>query len=70
MTLFFLFLWYVIYMYLLCILISGAGKKSVTSFFNEANLFSRVCPFCNFVRNKIYVLGIEVPELVIMARYL
>ena len=54
-------------MFLLCILSSGAGKKSVISFFNRANPFSGVCLFCNFVRNKIYVLEVEMLELVLLA---
>jgi hypothetical protein len=40
----------------------------VISFLNRANHFSRVCLFCNFVRNTIYVMGIEVLEPVSMAR--
>jgi hypothetical protein len=55
-------------MYLLCILSSGAGKKSVISFLNRANPFRRVCLFCISVRNKIYVLEMEMLEPVIMAR--
>jgi hypothetical protein len=47
---------------------SGAGKKSVISFFNRANLFSGICLFCNFVRNKIYVIEIEMLEPVVLAR--
>jgi len=35
------------------------GSEPVISFFNRANPFHRVCLFCNFVRNTIYVLGIE-----------
>jgi len=35
-------------------------------FFNKADPFSRVCLFCNFVRNRIYVLKIEVLEPVII----
>ena len=57
-------------MFLLCILSSGAGKKSVISFFNRANPFSEGCPFCNFVRNKIYVIEIEILGPAVMARYL
>jgi len=34
----------------------------------RANLFQRVCLFCIFVRNKIYVLEIEMLEPVFMAR--
>jgi hypothetical protein len=33
-----------------------------------ANPFSRVFFFCNFVRNKIYVLEIEMLEPVVLAR--
>ena len=42
----------------------------VISFLNRANSFSRVCLFCNFVRNKIYVLEIEMFEPVVLARNL
>ena len=38
------------------------------SFLNRANPFSGVCLFCIFVRNKIYVIKIEVLEPVFMAR--
>jgi hypothetical protein len=34
-------------------------KIRVISFFNRANPFHRVCLFCISLRNKIYVLGIE-----------
>jgi len=40
----------------------------VISFLNRANSFSRVCLFCNFVRNRISVIEVEVLEPVIMAR--
>jgi hypothetical protein len=39
------------------------------SFFNRANPFHRVCLFCIFVRNKIYVMEIEMPKPVVLARY-
>jgi hypothetical protein len=55
--------------YLLCIPSFEIGKKVVISFSIRANPFSRVCLFCNFVRNRIYVMTIEVLELVFMARY-
>jgi len=42
----------------------------VISFLNRANSFSRVCLFCIFVRNKIYVMEIEMPKPVVLARYL
>jgi hypothetical protein len=42
----------------------------VISFLNRANSFSRVCLFCNFVRNKIYVMEIEMLKPVVLARYL
>jgi hypothetical protein len=40
----------------------------VISFLNRADPFSRVCLFCIFVTNRIYVMTIEVLELVFMAR--
>ena len=45
------------------------GSESVISFFIRANAFSGVCFFCNFVRNKIYVIEIEMFEPVVLARY-
>jgi hypothetical protein len=50
--------------------IPKAGSEPVISFLNRANPFDRVCLFCNFVRNKIYVTEIEMLEPVFMARYL
>jgi hypothetical protein len=42
----------------------------VISFFNKGQTyFTGFAFFCNFVRNKIYVLEIEVVEPVLMARY-
>ena len=35
------------------------GSEPVISFFNKGKLISLGLPFCNFVRNKIYVLEIE-----------
>ena len=46
------------------------GSEPVISFFKRANSLSRVCLFCNFVRNKIYVIEIEMLELVVLASYL
>jgi hypothetical protein len=43
-------------------------SEVVISFLNRADPFSGVCLFCNFVRNKIYVIKIEVLEPVSMAR--
>jgi hypothetical protein len=40
----------------------------VISFFNEGKSISLGLPFCNFVRNTIYVLGIEIIGLVVLAR--
>jgi hypothetical protein len=37
--------------------------------FIRANLFSGICLFCNFVRNTIYVIEVEMLEPVFMARY-
>jgi hypothetical protein len=45
------------------------GSEPVISSLNRANPFHRVCLFCNFVRNKIYVLEVEMLELVLLARY-
>jgi len=36
-----------------------ASSKAVISFSIRANPFSGICLFCNFVRNKIYVLECE-----------
>jgi hypothetical protein len=47
-----------------------ASSKVVISFSVRANHFSRVCLFCISVRNRIYVIEIEVPEPVVLARYL
>jgi hypothetical protein len=43
-------------------------SEVVISFFNRANPFHRVCLFCNFVRNRIYVIKIEMFKPVFMAR--
>jgi hypothetical protein len=45
------------------------GSEPVISFLNRADPFHRVCLFCNFVRNKIYVMEIEMLELVVLASY-
>jgi hypothetical protein len=50
--------------------VSKAAPEVVISFLNRANLFTRVCLFCNFVRNKIYVMEIEMLKPVVLARYL
>jgi len=42
----------------------------VISFSKKANPFHRVCLFCIFARNRIYVMEIEMLELVVLARYL
>ena len=39
-------------------------------FFKRADPFHWVCLFCISVRNKIYVLEVEMLELVLLARYL
>jgi hypothetical protein len=39
-------------------------------FSKEANSFHWVCLFCIFVRNKIYVMEIEMLKPVVLARYL
>jgi len=49
--------------------IPRADSKPVISFFNRANHFSPGLPFCNFVRNTIYVIKIEMLEPVVLARY-
>ena len=49
--------------------IPKAGSEPVISFFNRANPFNRVCLFCIFVTNTIYVVKIEMLEPVSMARY-
>jgi len=48
--------------------IPKAASEPVISFFNRANPFNRVCLFCNFVRNTIYVIKIEMFEPVVLAR--
>jgi len=55
-------------MFLLYIKARHNFKNVVISFLNRANPFRRVCLFCNFVRNKIYVMEIEMLKLVSMAR--
>jgi hypothetical protein len=40
------------------------GSGLVISFFNKGKPFSRVCLFFNFVRNRIYVMEVEMLELV------
>jgi len=42
----------------------------VISFSIRANLFHRVCLFCISVRNKIYVLEIEMLGPAVLARHL
>ena len=44
------------------------GSEPVISFFNEGKFFFWICLFCIFVRNKIYVLEVEMLEPVFMAR--
>ena len=39
--------------------ISATVQLVVISFLNKGKSFIGVCPFCNFVRNTIYVLEIE-----------
>jgi len=46
------------------------SSELVISFLNRANSFSRVCLFCNFVRNKIYVMEIEMLKPAVLARNL
>jgi hypothetical protein len=48
---------------------SVIDSEVVISFLNKADPFSRVCLFCNFVRNRIYVLEIEMFGPVVLARY-
>jgi len=47
--------------------IPKAGSVPVISFLNRANPFNRVCLFCISVRNKIYVIKIEMLGLVVLA---
>jgi hypothetical protein len=37
-------------------------------FFNRANSFFRGLPFCNFVKNKIYVIEVEMLKPLVLAR--
>ena len=46
-----------------------ADSKVVISFSKRANPFHRVCLFCNFARNTVYVLEVEMLEPVVLARY-
>jgi len=57
-------------MLLLYIPYFNASSKVVISFLNRANPFSGVCLFCISVRNKIYVLEIEMFGPVVVARNL
>ena len=43
------------------------GSEVVISFLNRADPFHRVCFFCNFVRNTIYVLNEPRFQVVLMA---
>jgi hypothetical protein len=43
-------------------------SEVVISFLIEANPFSRFFLFCNFVRNTIYVIKMEMFEPVVLAR--
>jgi len=45
-------------------------SEPVISLLNRANPFLGDSPFCNFVRNTIYVMEIEMLEPVVLARYL
>jgi len=36
------------------------SSEPVISFFNKGKSFFRDLPFCNFVRNRIYVVKIEI----------
>ena len=56
-------------MYLLCIQNLNSGFRTCDIVFSKrVNLFRWVCLFCNFVRNTIYVLAIEIIGLVVLAR--
>ena len=44
------------------------GSEPMISFLIEANPFRRICLFCIFVKNTIYVMEIEMLEPVSMAR--
>ena len=50
--------------------IPNAGSEPVISFLNKGKSFFEGLPFCIFVRNKIYVMEIEMLGLVVLARYL
>ena len=52
-----LLFYYPTFEYLLCIPYFNASSEPVISFFNGANPFHRVCFFCIFVRNRIYVIS-------------
>ena len=56
-------------MYLLCIpCCEGVFKSCDIVFSKWANPFTRVCPFCNFEKNKIYVFSTN--KLFVLAKYL
>ena len=44
------------------------GSEPVISFFNEGKSIYRVCLFCISVRNKIYVMEMEMLEPVVLTR--
>jgi len=48
--------------------VSKASSEVVISFLNRANPFHRVCLFCISVRNKIYVMEMEMLEPVVLTR--
>ena len=45
-------------------------SEPVISFFNKGKSFFGDLLFCNFVRNTIYVIEVEMLEPVVLARYL
>jgi hypothetical protein len=44
------------------------SSEPVISFLNRADPFSRVCLYCISVTNTIYVIEVEMLELVLLAR--
>ena len=52
-----------------CILIFETFSESVISFSIRANSFHWICLYCFSVRNKIYVIGVVNPELLLWYLY-
>ena len=62
-----LFFYYPTFEYLLYIWHFSNGSIGCDTVLKKGKFIYRVCPFCNFVRNKIYVLEVEVLGPVVLA---